>query len=249
MMSEADLILIEQFLNDELEHEQIEEVRKRISEDLDFALKVELVKGMAVAIRSDTDAFRSDLSKMLHREAGSGPDDKKPGQVKRINLWIKILTAAAIVTGVILATNIFLSDNHSDLYGQYFTIPPENITTRMNTDISRDLQQALKAYSEKDYKAAIPLFQNQLSRQPEDPSSQFFLAISQMAVDEFDAAIKNLNQLISRPGLYQNSARWYLALSYLRSGREEEGISTLEKLLDPENVYTSKARDLLNRLH
>ncbi|MCB0669277.1 MAG: tetratricopeptide repeat protein [Saprospiraceae bacterium] len=248
MTSEADLQLIEQYLNNELTDEQVRQFRERMTDDGEFAIRVELVREMPSALLTNTENFRTDLRRIMQEEAESSIDRKPPPVARQFNLWKRLLVAAAIVAFITVGVQFFLPDNTVDLYSLNFTIPAENITTRDRTELSIDLQQALQAYSGENYTLAIDLFLKYLSTQPEDLGGRFFLAISQMATGRFGDAIGNLRELATISGSYQKAANWYLALAYLRMGETDQAKITLNELVEPKNSYSDKAQEILDNM-
>lgn len=250
MTSEAELILIEKYLNKELEPEQMAQVEHRISSDQMFADQVALVKDMPMAIQSDVDNFRETLGKIMAEEnqsvnASDSESLEKP-QAKQISLWKLFLTAAAILAGITLAINILFPSQKVDLYAANFNAPSENITTRSESVINPDLQNALQAYNQGDYSTAIPLFDKYLADNPNEKAALFFQGISQMASGKYTEAVSNLIQIEDGP--YQNSATWYLALVYIKINQKEKAKNNLNQLITSEGSYSGKARELLDQL-
>jgi len=113
------------------------------------------------------------------------------------------------------------------------------------------LQQAGGFYLDKNYKKAIPLFEQVLTEKPEEAKARFALAIAQMAEKDFKNAQLNLQFLIDNNDfLYANTAKWYLALSYLNENKIEAANQLLlEICADKQAGFSVKACNLNEKLN
>lgn len=246
MISEADLLLIEQYLEGTLTEDQINQVDERMNKDPEFATHLALVKEMPSAILTDTGTFRNQMHRIMEEDGIKSPH--KTASIKRIAPRFILLAVAAILAGIVLAVNIFLPVKKVDLYGMNFSIPNENLTTRDNSILDANLQKAVQAYSNHNFQSAIPLFQKYLQSNESNSEVRFFLAISLMAEGKFEDALANLGDLSNHTGPYQNASLWYSALASIKLNEKNLAQSFLTKLVEKENSYTPKAKELLEEL-
>lgn len=239
MISQDDLKLIEEYLQQRLDLKQVREVDKRIAEDPEFALQFEIIRDLPKAINMDTEHFRSELRSIMQQplEASKQTDIKKGKQVSLLRLF---LSAAAVIAGVTLAIYLLMPAKNVDLYAAYFDIPRENISVR-DTDLDPQLAEATRSFSEKDYVSAAESFQQFLDENPNEIPVLFFYAVSLMAIEKYDEAQPVLTEIQNQESVYRNAAMWYLGLLHLRNNDREKAKPFFEQLKNDSNNYSEKA--------
>ena len=113
------------------------------------------------------------------------------------------------------------------------------------------LREALVLYRKEDYPAAFLALSYFLDNHPQNDTAQFFLALTEMSLSNFDSAARLLSGF-SNPGNpeMEKEARWYLALCFLQlEGRREDARKLLEMLAEDEAFGQQiQARELFGRL-
>jgi len=160
-----------------------------------------------------------------------------------------ILVAASFLL-LLAASYVFLispipSSNH--VFNQYFQPYPDIVSTRSAYDSASALfGSAMLYYNKGDYAKAIRLLKKYQTAFPDDTLTRLYLGTSYLMENRVEEAII---ELIKHPGIQGESIAevydWYLALSYLKSGRKAESKSILLTLSQGHSYYSQKARDLL----
>jgi tetratricopeptide (TPR) repeat protein len=245
MISENELRLIEQYLDEKLDLIQKREVERRIAEDREFALQFEIIRDLPKAVNMETDHLRDDLRSMMQQPIETSrqniPVDARMG--RRVSLVRLLVSAAAVIAGVTLAINLFTPTKDADLYATYFDIPQENITLR-NEGLDPLLAEATRSFSEKNYPSAAESFRQFLMTDPDEIPVLFFYAVSLMALEEYDTAQPVLTEIQSQESVYRNAAKWYLGLLYLRKEDHEKARTLFEELKNGANNYSEKASEI-----
>lgn len=249
MISENDIRLIEQYLNQELNAVQVTEVERRIAGDAEFALQLEIIRDLPAAVTMETEQFRSDLRTIMQDSPGS-TNKLSSGQKasKRVSLLRSILSVAAVIAGITLAINLLLPAKNTDLYTAYFVIPEENITVRNESDIDPLLTEAAMAYSGKNYALAAESFKRILDQNANEKPALFFYAITLMATEQYDIAQPVLIELLNQESTYANAAKWYLGLIYLKKKDYEKGKVLFNQLQSSVNTYSERASEILEQI-
>jgi len=243
MITEKDLQLIEDFLNEDLSSADMKRVKKRLDSDPQFKAHVQIVRDLPKAIAIDTKGFKEDLDKIMQ------PSKSKPARVRRLPLRGLILAAAATIA-VILAVNFLMEDSSpSQLYATHFTLPPENISVRDNRSIEESLTTALEAYSDHDHEVATENFGRYLADHPDEEAVLFFYSLSLMAKGDYQTAEGHLRKVEQEEGTYSTSAKWYLGLVYLKLEKLDTASEYIEQLTATQGAYQERAKRLLSALN
>lgn len=247
--TEQDITLVERYFDAELSEAEIKIFQSRVAGDEMFRSLVEREKIIIGAIRSQG------LIDTLHYL--KSVEEKIQGNLshsltQRPKTWY-YYAAAAVVTLLIAVTLLLPSQQTSDeLFADYFT-PYGNIfepTVRgdkadSKTDTKRS--QAFHAYERKDYQQAEILF-TELLHGKQEPEILFLLGNTNLMLDHTADAQKNFSTLIRDFDDLDLQAKWYLALSYLKSDDRENARKMLRELGETENSYASKAKELIEKL-
>jgi tetratricopeptide (TPR) repeat protein len=182
---------------------------------------------------------------------------KKTDEPEGGQLWSKMVRIRRIwfsaAAALVLAVIIFLLINRTlgnkppgDLYARYYKEFP---MTREVDELSRaddDLQFALRVYEAGDYERAIALFEMLADSINLRQYSLFYAAQAYLHLNLTDRAIETFLGLLDEgPGELETATRWYLALSYLRSGEEALSKEQLDLVAASDSPYRKDARRLL----
>ncbi|MGV3639498.1 MAG: hypothetical protein ACO1NZ_03195 [Adhaeribacter sp.] len=257
---------IEKYLNGQLEGEQLEAFRSRLAADEALRQEVALEKAVLRNLRT---VGRADLRRQLeaiHQEMGpvmevAPPAEKplrrqpaKPNPALQLRYKRYLMLAAACLV-LILATTLTLRNLYKSpetplaLFELYYE-PYDNLAVmRGEASTSAIRDEAARAYNDKNYLRSIQLFKIVLEKGP-DEEALFYLGNAYLsanmpldAIQTFEAYLRDFEE-------YKFEAQWYLALSYLRTGKNQKAQNLLQDLSRtqaPDNAYQEKARELLDR--
>ena len=242
MITEKDLQLIEDYLNQDLTATEIEDVKERLKSDPQFKAHMEIVRDLPDAMNVDTEGFKHDLKKVMQSV------ETAPTRVRRLQLR-GIIWAVAATAAIVLAVNFLVQDSSPDqLFAQHFNLPAENISVRSNGSVEESLTKGLEAYSAEDHDAATANFERYLADHPDEEAVRFFYSMSQVANEDYPAAEENLRRVEQRGGTYSTSAKWYLGLVYLKLEKLDAASEYFEELASTQGTYQERAKGLLAAL-
>ena len=103
------------------------------------------------------------------------------------------------------------------------------------------------AYDRGDYEETIEKIQ---SLEPIDRTEQtnFMLANSYQATEDFEKATDLYTKIIGMDGVYASPSRWYLALCYLSTDQYAKAKPLLDELAVSTSSYSRNAKELLKDL-
>lgn len=172
------------------------------------------------------------------------PENKS--NLKKLNPYLLLAAAAAFLLFMFLPSlqnesNSTIADNRFQLF--------ELDDTTLGSDNSEDLYKKAKSYYENGkYEEAKNQFNLYLQTKPNVPKILLAKGCAEFKLTELDAAIKSFKQVLvaAESDIYQPTAYWYLALSYLKKEDQAQAIKHL-KAIQKGQDYFKDAQQLLKQ--
>ena len=228
MNREQEFDFIERFFEGQLNAKELEEFERIKAEDLGFALRVtqyrEIIDGIQTYHQQDF---------MQKLEAW----ENESSEAKTFKINPVYLKAAAAIILLIIPLGIWLatlSPSYHSLYDQYYQPYPDVVSSRSQDN---QLQEAMKAYNEKNYNQAILFLQKQLN-QEEEPMVKLYLAEAYLATNQWQQA-RDLFLQLKNGSNYGDLSGWRLALINLQ----------LENIDQAKKQLQAISRDTLHDYH
>ena len=238
--------VIEKYIDGELEGIELLDFEKLLSSSKDikrdYNLSLEINKSI---IEEDVMALRETMDSIY----------KKESKVKRILSVApkrKFYYAAASVALLIATGGLVQRLSGPDLdnnavFEKYYAPYDATITYRSgNTEIDKTLLRALESYEERDYEQALILFEEVLNSRKDDMAVNLYSGISYMEEEKYQKASTSFNSIIkNNDNLFIEQAKWYLAMCYIKTGKEADAKNILNELINEEGYYKKQAKRVL----
>lgn len=240
-------LLIEQFLNGEMDEGQARDFLKRLKEDRDLAAEYKFEKELLEAIGDeDTLELRRKLMKIMQ-------ESKKKTFILRYmySRPYQIAAAASIILLIATVSLVFLlphKPSNERLFSNYYNSEqPLRITRGSGTD----LMEALRFFQKEDFLPAVEHFNIILQGDPNNSAVRFYASICYIETGQFGQAIAYLSQIAqNNNSLYRKSAEWYLALCYLKIDETERAVGLFQHIAgDKIHDYQKDAAQILKELN
>lgn len=216
---------------------------------------VDLFREKLIAVRNGMDKKQLDGSPV--KSNGNGI-----GSVKKRNLFsigtkqTWFLVAASIVVMAAIFSFLFHFTNKSytdrELYAMYYEPYQSDIVDRSNNELDNSLLlTGIDAYNKGDYLKSSDLFNAVLIEEPENMVARFYGGISNLQNDETQEAIAGFQYIINNNGfLFVEQARWYLALTLLKSDtdQQDKALELLKELRDNNGDRSEDAVGLIEKI-
>lgn len=177
-------------------------------------------------------------------------DGRKKTSGRSLFVRYASLSAAALIGVILVVSTLLPSSNHEKLFNSYYTpfeaISP--VTRSINNNEGANYSAAISSYKTGDYQKAAAGFNEELKKDPLAVSSRFFLGLSQLALKNYGQTIILLSEVANDSGEYSKEARWYLGLSYLKTGNEQKAAGCFEYLSKSNGFYRESSEKILRRL-
>ena len=249
MMNEKEFDRLENYLDGELNENEILDLEKDLMDDLDLEMELNLHAEINEAImEEDIMDLRSKLEAM---EIPSTTEEKR--RVKFHGKWR--IAAASMILFIGIASVYYMLGNKSytneEIFMNYYKPYSIVINTRSSeTDDSvKVLNQALKSYESKDFRSALSLFESILEKDSMNITSNFYSGISNIQIQEYLKANKNFSRVLKhKNNLFVEQSEWYLGICYLMTNEREKAKVSFSSIAKGKSFYRTKAKEILNIL-
>lgn len=240
-MQPDDYKSIDLYLQNELLPEEIEAFQQRLQTDSAFAAELDMRQSMNNYLKAK--ASQPALEEQM-KELGS-QYFRPPAKMKKLTdrRWLIGIAAAAIVGFLLWVLNPFSTP---DLYAQYAQHQPLSISEKSTAvTFAAEAEQAFNAGN---YQLAYEKLASYLTAKPADNQARLAYGIAALELNNIAAAQQVFQQLQAGNSVFKSAGKWYLALSYLKTGDHVAAKSTLQQIAPDDPDYGQKAEELLNAL-
>lgn len=208
--------------------EQVREARERLArkwaqEDADIKLRAQL----------------NELGKQHF--GNTAQPDRKPHRLHIGRWWM----AAAATVAAVLIIWLAWPPGSDALYSHYRAFPEASFTLKSSEKPTLD--KASEAFNNKNFAAALSSLNTYLQQQPGDLEARFFSGLCQLELSRFSEAEATFREIIDTDNAWSGEARWYLALTYLRSEKIDACKAALQAIQQG-GAHYGEARALLAQL-
>lgn len=248
-MDEMNFDRIEDFLDGDLNQEQLKEFEQDLLDDSDLQMELDLHKGIDEAIvESDIMDLRSKLEAI---ETPPTPSQKR--KFKFLTSWNIAAASLALLIG--LGSLMFILNDKSNysndkIFSNYYK-PYNVVVNTRSSDATADhiLMNAVNSYESKDYRTALTLFKKILDKDSTNITSNFYSGISNIEINEYSKANKNFTRVIKhKNNLFIEQSEWYLGFCYLMTNEKDKAVNQFHTIANGNSFYKTKAQEILNKL-
>lgn len=164
-------------------------------------------------------------------------------------LKVVTLSAAAVIGVLVLFSVLMPSGNPDKIFNTYYSsFNAFSPVTRGETHINEIFSSSINYYKTGDYKNASAGFAEVVASNPSFSSASFFLGLTDIESGNYEMAIKHLLSEITGKGQYSIEAKWYLGLSYLKSGNTNKAKECFRELSESRGYFSERSEKILRRL-
>ena len=149
-----------------------------------------------------------------------------------------------LTTGIWFSGTLISTHKGETLFNEHFSVYHTAIDVNR---ASYELSNAVENYDAGKFNEATHFFLVQLSNEPGDLVSEFYLGVSRLASEKPIMAEQSFKKVLnSRKDELKEPSEWYLALCKLKTGKLKEARTMLQKISDDkQHGYSLKARMLI----
>ena len=243
-MTEADYILIDKKLDEDLTPDEAQAFDQRCAHDPEFAEEYALQQQLIDTFRAHHPQRLKAEMKALHQEVKSE---------RQIQHRKRIYAIAATITLLLVATIAFFyfrPPSPEALYAEYYHPYQAKFVVRGAPSAQKG-SQAEDLYDAGQLATAIPLL-GELSETEQGALAdrwRLILGNAYLQSDSIPQAIRQFERVTkSSNGEYQEFAKWYTAMSLLKAGDTQAAENILQPIANQPGPFQDKARQLLDEL-
>ena len=241
-MNEQNLEQFELYLSDKMSVDDKKNFEIRLTNEPDLQAELnqyqETTAFLETKFSAETAKFKQNL-KAISTEHQSDNQSKKVQVLKFNPKYFAVAASLVLFFGL-----FFYLQTENPVYTDYNQHETAAFVERSGTD--KTLLLAQKAFNEKQYQKAIPLFETVL-KSYKKPEVIYFYAICLIETDNFAKAEDILLSLKEGNSIYNHRATWYLALMRLKQNNKASCKNFLKQIPVDAEDYT-KAQELLELL-
>ncbi len=165
----------------------------------------------------------------------------------------KLLITAGIGIIIILAVVYFLNfrdGGTKQMYNKYFEPYPNIITSKDRSEGQGNgrLNKIMNDYEEGQYAKALRKLNGYLEENPNKQKVRFYRGITNLKLGNMDKAIEDFEKVAVGGDDLSVQATWYLGLTYLRKGEQDQAVFYFRGLVKDSTRYAMNAEEILNNL-
>ncbi|MCX6254105.1 MAG: tetratricopeptide repeat protein [Bacteroidia bacterium] len=200
----------------------------------------EILKNQAVI------SLRNKLSEIEKRRESNIPvrKSRKPAYLKY----------AAVIAGLVLIGSIAVLSRKNlsseEIMNRYYKAyePPTSLRSGQ-IETNADFTLALEFYNTQDYEKAAILFNKVLESNPKDMQSVLLNGVANFEGKKYPEAKQSFVKVIDDDNnLFIETAKWYLALCYIKTNEREKAIQQLEIIEKEGGIYRNDAKKVTREL-
>ena len=217
------------------------EGNEKLSAEVDLRKKTDqLLKNQnIISLRQKLTAIEKSREKNVPVEKKKSPTFLK---------YAAVVTILAIIGTISIISNNDL--NSEEIFSRFYKeYTPPTVQRTGNSLTNEDFTLALEFYNTHDYEKAASLFNKVLKNNPGDMQSVLLRGVSNFEYKKYPEAKQSfINVITDNNNLFIETAKWYLALCYVRTDEREKAIQHLEAIKNEGGIYESDARKIIRKL-
>lgn len=241
-MKDQDYILFENYILGDLSKKEIDAFEIRLKSDSKFRESFKTYKELSTFLE---DKFENEESSAVFqnnlKNISTKYFNKQETTKKRFKPWQYAMAASiALLISIVMFNNM-----STPVYSDYAN--SENISLTVRGEQDALLHTAENAFNAKDYKKADEAFKSLMVIEKDNVELQYYRAIANIEMNNFDVAEKLLIPLKNGQSAYKYKAIWYLALSNLKQNEYDDCLEILKTIPEDADDY-KKAQKLIRKL-
>jgi tetratricopeptide (TPR) repeat protein len=239
---------IEKYIAGEMGDDERNWFEKELEGNDNLRNEVDLRKKTEMILRNkDLLSLRNKLSQIEKQRR-----EKEVIQVKRTGpVYIRyaaVITALVIIGSAVLFTGKPVSGD--EVINKYYKAyePPASQRSLQNSE-NADFSLALEFYNTNDFANAALFFSKVVESNPRDMQSVLMKGVSNFEDQKYPEAKLSFTTVINdNNNLFIETAKWYLALCYLKTNDTEKAVTQLKGITAEGGIYSKNAKVILRKL-
>jgi TolA-binding protein len=237
---------IERYIAGEMSDSEKEWFEEKVKEDKNLRNEVNVRQRTDEILENrNIQSLRNKLSAIEKRR-----DDRSYSLLPQIPSYLKY---AAVFLGILFlgSTSLFFASrlNGNQVVAHYYKAYEPASSQRSGRCIPNDdFMVALNLYNTHEYGKAAVLFSKVVESNPEDMQSELLNGLSNFEDKKYPEAKNSfVNVIDNNNNFFVETAKWYLALCYVKTDEKEKAIQLFENIGKENGIYRKDAKNIIRR--
>ena len=241
--------LIEEYLAGDLSGREQTEFEELLRNDPDLMKEFLLRKEINEAIsENDVMDLRNNLNEIINSKTKVRTIYRNP---------FVLSSVAAVVIFLIVISGFYLFSNKTvngtEMFNSYYSTYPTLTSFRSSVDQTYQeqlLNEAFNSYDDDKFSISSDYFQQILNTDKSNTMVQFYMALCEIELNNFDTSEILLNELVLKNNhIFWEQAHWYLALVYLKQNDIENAKSIFEIIIKEDMTKKPESDSIIKSLN
>lgn len=230
---------IQDYIEGNLQGEELQEFETQLANDTEFRNVVALQKEVHAILNKRLNSDEGNLRQTLTEQSNifrNQPNVK----VRNLKPWYAI----AAVACVLIFGTLFFFNPSNDLYD----LPTMQSEIVRGQESNVTYEEAVWLFNQKSYAEAQVALEALAVEDPSVIQFQYYAALTYIGEKNWNAAVSKLETIASGKSIFADEAKYYLAISYDKLGKDAEAIDVLQRISSSGSLG-QKAKKLLDKLN
>jgi tetratricopeptide (TPR) repeat protein len=241
---------VQRYLDGEMTQEEVRLFEEDLQTDLLLVEELELHRHIINTVKQhDEVRFRNKLKEAYHLFKRRKRISPGPGFIKSPRHLIYVLGALSV--GMLL---IYFGLNKpekstQELFDIYYAKFSQDLQSRSSMEDSTDnLNVGIYNFYSGNYQESINSLKSFIELEA-SATAEFYLGLSEAELGNYGSAIDNFKNVLNKDfNYYQEHARWYLGLCYLKLNYKSEAIEVFQEFSQKNSYYAEDAKKIITHL-
>jgi tetratricopeptide (TPR) repeat protein len=239
---------IERYLAGEMGEDERKWFEKELSGNKNLRSEVNLRKKTDLVLKGqNVITLRNKLSEIEKKRREADIIAKKTNKPVYAR-YAAVVAAVAVIGSLLLFTG--KNTGNEDVINRFYKSYEPPASQRSGQAVENaDFTLALEFYNTNDYANAALFFSKVVESNPKDMQSVLLNGVSNFEDQKYpEAKISFTTVIDDNNNLFIETARWYLALCYIKTNETDKAISQLQSITDENGIYSKDAKKILRKL-
>ena len=173
--------------------------------------------------------------------------------IRRAKRQVYLKYVAVIASLLIVGSVTFFSGSNMSsekIINRYYKVYETPAAQRSGTaEMNNDFTLALEFYNTHDYQKAAILFSKILEKNPKDMQTELLNGVANFEDNKYPEAKLSFAKVVyDDNNLFIETAKWYLALCYVKTDEKDKAIQQLEIITKEGGIYKNNAKKIIKKL-
>jgi hypothetical protein len=243
---------IESYISSELSETELASFEAELTSNQSLKEEIELVKNIDLALNeNDVMQLRSKLQGIAGQIASEKRTERSfTGKFKFQSAVVVSSIAASLILLLGITGLLSRHSSQGELYQKFYNkYETAGIVRSASATADITLNSAMQKFENKDYEAALNLFSEVISNDPDNMAGHFYAGVSLQETGKYQNAINQYQAvIIDKDNLFIEQAQWYTGLCYLQTNENKKAYKQFRNIADNNGFYQLKAQAILNKM-